>query len=346
MRRTGAVFVLFVVGVACAPPPPPPAVPCEVPATGLPTDLFCTGLYAERARGTVADDVLSYTPGAVLWSDGAEKQRYLQLPPGTQIDTTDLDEWQFPNGTKAWKEFSVDGRLVETRHFWKREDGSWSSGTYIWNDDETAATLNTAQRGTLLSNGYEIPTQKDCDKCHHGASDQLLGVEAVVLALPAAEGATLESLADNNRLTHPPLQTHVALPSDFTGKSAAALAFLHVNCGSCHSTRGIGRETELILRVRAGELWPSGHDGDTPAIDVTATDIWQSTFEKAPTTASVAQHFPGARRITPGAHDQSLVWLLAHVRDPYQMPPLVSHKVDDVGTQALADWIDALGNGR
>jgi len=24
------------------------------------------------------------------------------------------------------------------------------------------------------------------------------------------------------------------------------------------------------------------------------------------------------------------------------MPPLVSHKIDDVGTQKLADWIDAL----
>lgn len=28
--------------------------------------------------------------------------------------------------------------------------------------------------------------------------------------------------------------------------------------------------------------------------------------------------------------------------DDYQMPPLVSHKVDEPGTQALGEWIDAL----
>jgi hypothetical protein len=41
-------------------------------------------------------------------------------------------------------------------------------------------------------------------------------------------------------------------------------------------------------------------------------------------------------------HEQSLLWLLANRRGDYQMPPLVSHKVDDTGTQKLAAWIDAL----
>ena len=324
-------------------PPTTELPPCEIPATGLPADLFCTGLYAQRARGDVADGVQPYTPGVVLWSDGAEKQRYLQLPDGAQINTDDLDDWQFPNGTKAWKEFTVDGKLIETRHFWKRDDGTWSSGTYIWNDDDTAAALNTAQTGTRLPSGYEIPSPKDCDKCHPGGSDHLLGVEAVALSLPGADGANLETLVANDQLTHAPLHARATFPNDATTKAAEALKYLHVNCGmACHSSRGIGQETELILRVRASELWPDGPDGDATPVDVTATDIWRATLAKTPTTASVAQHFPGALRITPGAHEQSLVWLMAHTRDPYQMPPLVSHKVDDVGTQALADWIDAL----
>jgi hypothetical protein len=37
-----------------------------------------------------------------------------------------------------------------------------------------------------------------------------------------------------------------------------------------------------------------------------------------------------------------LVWLLSHRRGDYQMPPLVSHQIDEVGTQQLADWIDSL----
>jgi hypothetical protein len=56
----------------------------------------------------------------------------------------------------------------------------------------------------------------------------------------------------------------------------------------------------------------------------------------------VASKFPEAKRITPGSHEKSLVWLLAHTRGDYQMPPLVSHRVDDAGTQALSAWIDAL----
>ncbi len=343
MIKLLAAVSLLLLG-ACAPTSTgDPEIPCDIPATGLPDDLFCTGLYAHRDRATIASDVMPYTPGATFWSDGAEKHRFLLLPADSQIDTSDLDSWQFPIGTKTWKDFRVDGKLVETRHMWKRDDGAWAVGTYIWNDDETEATLNTATKGTRLGNGYEIPTQKDCDKCHHGGSDQVLGIEAVALGLRTAEGETLDALARDGFLSHPPLHTQVELPNDATGEAAYAAAFLHVNCGmACHSTRGIGQETELVLRLRASELWPLGADGETPALDVTRTDIWRATFEKDPTTASVAQHFPGAKRILPGDHEHSLVWLMSNIRDNYQMPPLVTHKVDEEGMQKLADWIDAL----
>ena len=41
------------------------------------------------------------SPRYPLWSDGAEKQRYLSLPPGTQIDTSNMDDWKFPVGTRV-----------------------------------------------------------------------------------------------------------------------------------------------------------------------------------------------------------------------------------------------------
>jgi hypothetical protein len=284
---------------------------------------------------------MPYTPAVTLWSDGAEKHRYLYLPPGSTIDTTDLDAWKLPVGTKAWKEFKVDGKLVETRLFWKRET-QWDVGTYVWNDTTSSAFLNTAPKGILLPSGYEIPTVKDCDKCHHGGSDHLLGVEAVALALPGAQGATLSYLAANGHLSSPPPATTISFPEDSTGKAGKAMGYLHANCGmACHSTRGLGDETQLVLRLRAGEFWPIGSSGAQP-VDPTTTDLWHATDNQAPTTASIAQKFPGALRITPGAHEKSLVWLVAHLRGNYQMPPLVSHRIDDVGTQAIADWIDSL----
>ena len=61
-----------------------------------------------------------YTPSTPLWSDGAQKQRWIELPPNTQIDISNPNEWTFPVGTKLFKEFRVNGKRVETRMFQKQ----------------------------------------------------------------------------------------------------------------------------------------------------------------------------------------------------------------------------------
>jgi hypothetical protein len=94
------------------------------------------------------------------------------------------------------------------------------------------------------------------------------------------------------------------------------------------------------MRLRADEIWPLV-SGVAPS-SAQQTDIFSKSLNSVPTTGAVAQHFPGTVRIAPGAHDKSLLWLLSHRRELYQMPPLVSHVIDEVGTKALADWIDAL----
>jgi hypothetical protein len=316
--------------------------PCVEPEAGsLPDDVFCIGLYRDRDPTKYQPSALPYTPGVTLWSDGAEKQRYFALPPSTQIDTSNMDAWKFPAGTKAFKEFRFDGKLVETRLFWKQPDGTWLGGTYIWDAAQRSAPLNTSRQAVLLDSGYEIPTAKDCGKCHHGGADYLLGIEAVALALPTAQGVTLASLAQSNALSHTPASTSITLPEDGTGKAGWALGYLHANCGMpCHSGRGLGEETALLMRLRADEFWSA--DGNAVNTPVAMTDTYVATYKKDPTTASVAQAYPGALRITPGAHDKSVVWLLAHKRGKYQMPPLVSHKIDDAAMQKLGDWIDAL----
>jgi hypothetical protein len=314
---------------------------CVVPEIGLPNDLFCTGLYQGRDRKQFASGVQPYTPGVTLWSDGAEKHRYLYLPKDGVIDTKNFDAWKFPVGTKAWKEFRVDGKLIETRLFWKRGASNWESGTYVWNDAGTRAALNASPKPILLDSGYEIPIAKDCGKCHHGGSDKLLGIEALALALPTAVGATLQSLVDAGALSDPPKSTSAQLPKDDSGLGGEALGYLHANCGMpCHSSRGLGHETELVMRLRADEFWDDKGSAVQP--DVTATDSFAAMVNKKPTTASVAQKYPDALRITPGDHAQSLVWLLAQLRGEYQMPPLVSHAVDDDHMQKLAQWIDSL----
>src|SRR3984957_9138108 len=161
-----------------------------------PSTLSCTGLYADIATKTLAAGVRFYQPAVPLWSDNAEKARWIQLPPGTQIDATDPNEWTFPVGTKVWKEFSRDGKRVETRFFNKVQTGYWVRTTYAWNAEETAATQSAGGDIPWGTDGgtYHIPIPSECDQCHVGRTDHLLGFEQVSLGLAAATGLTLPEL--------------------------------------------------------------------------------------------------------------------------------------------------------
>src|SRR5262249_41077381 len=126
--------------------PGKPAQVSDDPAAGPtgPEHLSETGLYSDFAGRVLAPGVVRFAPSHPLWADGATKKRYLLLPEGAKIDTTDMDGWSFPVGTKAWKEFYVDGKLVETRMLWKKVDGndgpeSWWKVAYVWNADGSDA---------------------------------------------------------------------------------------------------------------------------------------------------------------------------------------------------------------
>jgi hypothetical protein len=257
-----------------------------------------------------------------------------------------METWKFPEGTKVWKEFLLEGKLVETRLLWKRSAPDWVTATYIWDAAAKNAALNTSKNATLTASGYEIPTVKTCDKCHAGAPDKLLGVEAILLALPTTQGVTLSTLAAAGSLSAPPALTEISLPEDATGMAANMIGYLHVNCGvACHSERGLAHDTLLDMRLRAEQFWPApGTDPAVavPPLTVADTDVVSTTLNRPVATATYVQAFPDTQRLTPGSHDMSLLWRVAHLRGEHQMPPVVSHQIDAAGTQQLAEWIDAL----
>src|SRR5262245_27296145 len=61
-----------------------------------PPTLMDTGLCVDAACTQIAAGIKTYKPRWELYSDGATKKRWIYLPPGTQIDTSDPDYWQFP----------------------------------------------------------------------------------------------------------------------------------------------------------------------------------------------------------------------------------------------------------
>src|ERR1700722_4317581 len=187
-----------------------------------PSTLSCTGLYADIATKTLAAGVRFYQPAVPLWSDNAEKARWIQLPPGTQIDASDPNEWTFPVGTKVWKEFSKNGKRVETRLFQKVDSGPpaiWAHATYAWNADESAATTSGGGDITLDSDGgtYHIPTFAECESCHNGRTDHILGFEQVSLGLQGAQGLTLPELVNEGLVAPAPAQTQLTVGDDGTG---------------------------------------------------------------------------------------------------------------------------------
>ena len=174
--------------------------PGTTPGTQLPEALSETGLYMAGSTSTLAPGVVAYEPRYVLWSDGAEKKRYLYLPPGAQIDTSDMDRWTFPVGTKVWKEFSRGGKRLETRLLWKNGETGWFQMAFVWNADGSDALAAPRGAQNVGGTAHDVPARNRCSDCHDGSSDKLLGISAIQLShdLPGvnlkqlAQGWTLE----------------------------------------------------------------------------------------------------------------------------------------------------------
>ncbi len=191
-----------------------------------PLTLFDTGLCVDRACTQISADVTPYTPQFKLWSDTASKRRWFQLPPGTQIDTTDMDHWAFPVGTKFWKEFTRDDGMgnevrVETRLIMRigADDTpqSWFYMPYQWNatNDDTTAQPN----GVMNADGtqHDIPSRVQCRSCHEDLQpSRILGFQAIQLDVTPATGeprARSTSIAAHTLTTNPASATAPYFPS-------------------------------------------------------------------------------------------------------------------------------------
>ena len=306
----------------------------------LPETLGGTGLFDTT---TIGPDALAYSPQYPLWSDGAAKRRWLYLPPGTAIDASAPDAWQFPPGTRLWKEFGYS-KPVETRYIERLADGSWRFATYIWNDDGSEARLAPAEGVPDLpvrdapGGLYAVPSREDCLACHEAAAVPVLGVTALQLSpdrdqrAPHAEPAVrdhvdLRKLAQRGLLANLPPDL-IENPPRIDAPSAnarAALGYLHGNCGHCHNSDGPLAELELdLLQPAAG-----GAAGSARTL-ATLVD-----------RASEFQAAGIVTRVVPGKHESSMLLARMRSRHPQaQMPPLGTRVSDEEANELVKRWID------
>jgi hypothetical protein len=302
-----------------------------------PDTLECTGLFSDIKKKKVAPGAMPFAPASPLWSDGAEKHRWIFLPPGKRIDTSSPNDWRFPVGTRTWKEFTVGNKRIETRIFYKTASDRWRRATYIWNDDETQAEFTYGEDLPLDDGPYHVPEQGECDDCHDGQKDRLLGFDAISLGLPDAQGLTLKKLWENGWLTHEPELLELTIGDDGTELAPQALAILHINCGvSCHndSPRRTANLTSQNLRLDVTQL-----DGRVP------DETW-NVLRTAIGQPSEGTQWGDGIRIVPGKPEESLsIQLMGSRRSGggnSQMPPIASRVVDEEGLAIVSEWIARL----
>ena len=287
-----------------------------------------TGLFSDISSLTVDASAIPFEPTYKLWSDGATKRRWVRLPPGTKIDTSDMDHWVFPIGTQFWKEFSLNGVLLETRlveRYGAGPDDYWL-GAFVWNAEQTEAAFAPDGEQNIAGTMHDAPAQKDCGACHRGDAGRVLGFSAIQLSA-AINGPDLQSLNAAGRLSNAPAAGGYPLGAD--PATAAALGYLHANCGHCHNPNGTSwPDTQMVLRSVVAD---AGLD---------ASAVYRSLVNVR------LQYWRGGAitvRVSPGQPDQSAVVARMSARgSDDQMPPLATEIIDTAGLETVRQWISGL----
>lgn len=332
-----------------------------------------TGLFSASAMGTLPDGVTvgpvmtmaagvhAFTPQFALWSDSAGKRRWVYMPPDkkitTDFDSGSMDYWLFPAGFKLWKEFSRDGKVIETRILEKLGDGygDWYMVAYVWNADYTDAVATPLGLPNAMGTMHDVPGEEGCDGCHANMQDRALGFTALQLSHSLPDSLTLQQISDMGWLTTPPA-TMPVLPGNDVEKGA--LGYLHANCGHCHNTRANIYKTSADI-----DLWTHVNELQGATVQTLRAylsmvcDEWPGPGNwSSPIKQCMPGHATGTRfqsnlsalekRIVPGNPAMSGVHELMNLRsggaDMRQMPPIGTETVDTAGMTALDAWINAL----
>lgn len=313
-------------------------VPNDADTSDFPELLSETGCVDPANPKAPATGVIPYAPIAQLWSDGAEKERYLAIPDDQRIALAENGDFDLPTGSVLIKHFEFGGLYHETRLLMRTDDG-WAGYSYEWNADQSDARLLQNGKATLLENGvrWQYPSRSECMVCHTEVAGRILGLEAAQLDHPIPHGDDepenqLGWLFDRDFFS-----TELATASLIPGREVAlvdplgeadvaprARAYLHANCAMCHQP-GAMATTSFDLRH------------DVPFADMGVCD---TRAERVLWGFSV----PPARQrvVTPGSPDASVVYLRISTRTLFQMPPLGSGVIDQVGLELIGDWITAI----
>lgn len=320
----------------------------------FPRKLSETGLFTSVKDHHLAPGVLTYSVNAPQWIDNGVKERFVGLPGDSKVTFVETSgnatTWGFEDGAVAGETISLEmeegnpasRRRIETRIIVKQEN-HWLGYSYLWNDEQTDATLVGA-RGldlalTIHAPGspektrrqtWHVPSRNECMVCHSRAAAFVLGLRTVQMNRDHDYGG----VADNQLrawnhagiftapLAKPP-SAYPALPNPYDEAAdidSRARAYLHVNCSVCHVVDG-GGNARMVL-----------------------------TYETKLNEMKVVHERPihgdfglsGAHLVTPGDPLASVMAYRLSKVGRGRMPHVGSNLIDDRGVRLIREWIESL----
>ncbi len=309
---------------------------------------FFTG---ETSAQVPAEGVVPYQLNTPLFSDYAEKLRFVKLPEGLTTPYQDSSVFDFPIGTTLIKTFyyyhdarqpSLGRRLMETRLLIHKPTG-WQALTYHWNEAQTDAVLEVAggrkpvswinAAGKTQQVEYYLPNVNECKGCHnYSGKFRPIGPSARQLngQLDYPEGAENQLVywKSHDMLTGMESVDDAPRAAVWNDASSGTLdqrarAWLDINCAHCHNPKGPASTTGLFL------------------------DFWQKDpkvlgIHKPPVAAGRGS---GGRKvgIKPGKPDDSILYYRISSADPgVMMPELARKLVHEEGVALIREWIAAM----
>jgi uncharacterized repeat protein (TIGR03806 family) len=291
------------------------------------------------------EGVITYELQTALFSNYAEKARFIRMPKGTKMVYNDSVALAFPVGTYLIKNFfynndfrdpSKGRRLLETRLLVRTGD-EWEAWPYLWNEEQTEAFYDVAgdrfdinyidARGKKISTSYRAPNKNECKGCHTRGGKLLpLG--------PTARNLNTEMNHAGSQLDHWRLNglmegdwsKEIQMPEAFGRKgdiNSRARAYLDVNCGSCHNRLGPANTSGLFL--------------DWKETDPAHLGIWKSPVAAGRGSGDFSYD------IEPGKPERSILLYRMKVMDPgIAMPEIGREQVDADGVKLIGDWIKSM----
>ena len=344
--------------------------PKTTESAAFPRKLSDTGLFASTKEHKPAAGLIPYSVNAQLWSDGATKERFLAIPGDGKIQFNAIEYpqpapgaprgWKFPDGTVVVKTFLLEmekgnprsRKRLETRilHFQQLGgseevgDQYWRGYTYLWNDEQTDATLLDAAGldrtytikdkdapGGERQQTWHFPSRAECTLCHTMPAKFVLGVNTLQLNKDHDYGGgrvanQLRTFEHLGLFTKPLPAPPEKLPGlvDYDDPKfpidQRARSYLHANCAHCHMKWGGGNaEFQLLATL---PLKDTGTIGVRPA---------HGAFD-----------LKDPRVLAPGEPERSMVLHRMKLLGLGRMPHVASSVVDDKAVRLIHDWIKQL----